>query len=281
MPNRTDNQDLFFRWGWGREEEINHESVWILTGYGEARGNWIAHVYSLNGGANKTAIYCTAACSEGPVHTTPLSAKQLPKNTAILPTHALPLISPVSSPFREAKSLHCIPHGNGLSSMVRRNWKAKDLTSIERDESSSMYRIDLLYLLSVCTLIMKYTIPAQNASTISTLNSVSLQPVDFSVLFSVLNNLEARFEILATSNTVPFLTARQENMLLLGQFEKWRLWPLYSGSLPFLGHPQFWKPAPCPLSGLDRISDRRGHCIQASPCLPKVSAIFTVSPTEG
>lgn len=46
--------------------------------------------------------------------------------------------------------------------------------------------------------------------------------MDFSVLFSVLNNLEARFEILATSNTVPFLTARQENMLL-GQFEKWRL----------------------------------------------------------
>lgn len=86
-----------------------------------------------------------------------------------------------------------------------------------------MYRIDLLYLLSVCTLIMKYTTPAQNASTISTLNSVSLQPVDFSVLFSVLNNLEARFEILATSNTVPFLTARQESMLLLGQFEKWRL----------------------------------------------------------
>lgn len=171
-----------------------------MTGYREARGNWIAHVYSLNGGANKTAIYCTAACSEGPVHTTPLSAKQLPKNTAILPTHALPLISPVSSPFREAKSLHCIPHGNGLSSMVRRNWKAKDLTSIERDESSSMYRIDLLYLLSVCTLIMKYTTPAQNASTISTLNSVSLQPVDFSVLFSVLNNLEARFKILATSN---------------------------------------------------------------------------------
>lgn len=82
-----------------------------------------------------------------------------------------------------------------------------------------MYRIDLLYLLSVCILIMKYTTPAQNASTISTLNSVSLQPVDFSVL----NNLEARFEILATSNTVPFLTARQENMLLLGQFEKWRL----------------------------------------------------------
>lgn len=167
-----------------------------MTGYGEARGNWIAHVYSLNGGANKTAIYCTAACSEGPVHTTPLSAKQLPKNTAILPTHALPLISPVSSPFREAKSLHCIPHGNGLSSMVRRNWEAKDLTSIERNQSSSMYRIDLLYLLSVCTLNMKYTTPAQNASTISTLNSVSLQPVDFSVL----NNLEARFEILATSN---------------------------------------------------------------------------------
>lgn len=194
-----------------------------MTGYGEARGNWIAHVYSLNGGANKTAIYCTAACSEGPVHTTPLSAKQLPKNTAILPTHALPLISPVFSPFREAKSLHCIPHGNGLSSMVRRNWEAKDPTSIERDESSSMYRIDLLYLLSVCILIMKYTRPAQNASTISTLNSVSLQPVDFSVLFSVLNNLKARFEILATSNTVPFLTARQENMLLLGQFEKWRL----------------------------------------------------------
>lgn len=82
-----------------------------------------------------------------------------------------------------------------------------------------MYRIDLLYLLSVCTLIMKYTTPAQNASTISTLNSVSLQPVNVSVL----NNLEARFEILATSNTVPFLTARQENMLLLGQFEKWRL----------------------------------------------------------
>lgn len=83
-----------------------------------------------------------------------------------------------------------------------------------------MYRIDLLYLLSVCTLIMKYTTPAQNASTISTLNSVSLQPVNVSVL----NNLEARFEILATSNqTLPFLTARQENMLLLGQFEKWRL----------------------------------------------------------
>lgn len=66
----------------------------------------------------------------------------------------------------------------------------------ERDQSFSMYRIDLLYLLSVCTLIMKYTTPAQNASTISTLNSVSLQPVNVSVL----NNLEARFEILATSN---------------------------------------------------------------------------------
>lgn len=80
--------------------------------------------------------------------------------------------------------------------MVRRNWEAKDLTSIERNQSSSMYRIDLLYLLSVCTLNMKYTTPAQNASTISTLNSVSLQPVNVSVL----NNLEARFEILATSN---------------------------------------------------------------------------------
>lgn len=68
--------------------------------------------------------------------------------------------------------------------------------SREREMSSSMYRIDLLYLLSVCTLIMKYTTPAQNASTISTLNSVSLQPVNVSVL----NNLEARFEILATSN---------------------------------------------------------------------------------
>lgn len=110
-----------------------------MTGYREARGNWIAHVYSLNGGANKTAIYCTAACSEGPVHTTPLSAKQLPKNTAILPTHALPLISPVSSPFREAKSLHCIPHGNGLSSMVRRNWEAKDPTSIERERDEFLH----------------------------------------------------------------------------------------------------------------------------------------------